>query len=85
MESTEKARPRVDVDVEDLVLLRIRELARKKGRSVSVLAELAGISRGHMSRLMNRKGSPTLRTLKKLAAELDVEVADLLTDRQANK
>lgn len=66
------------MDVEDLVILRIRELAEGKRLSMNRLADFAGFDRGHLSRIMNRKSSPTLRTLKKIAAALEVEVAELL-------
>jgi len=67
------------MDVEVLVIVRIRELAAKKGYSMNLLADFSGFSRGHLSRIMNRKASPTLRTLKKIAAALDIEVAALLS------
>jgi len=65
------------MDVEDLVVVRIRHLADKKGLSMNFLADFSGISRGYLSRIMNRKASPTVRTLKKIAEGLEVEVVEL--------
>ncbi|GEM_PF-4190145 len=46
---------------------------------MNLLADLAGFDGGQLSRIMNRKSSPTLQTLRTIAAALKVDVAALLT------
>ncbi len=58
--------------------LKIRALARAKHLSANRLADFSGIAHGAMSNVLNGKKSPTLRTLAKIAAALDVKVKDFL-------
>jgi transcriptional regulator with XRE-family HTH domain len=58
---------------------RLRAAMRKKHWSANQLADFAGVSRGYVSEVLAGKKSPTLRTLAKLAAGLDVSVRDLVT------
>lgn len=60
------------------IATRIRDLARKRKKSLNVVAELAGISRAHLGRLLKCEQSPTVETLAKVAAALDIEVTDLV-------
>jgi DNA-binding phage protein len=46
--------------------------------AVSVLADLAGVARGHMFAVLGCRASPTLEWMSKVAAALEVDVADLL-------
>lgn len=57
---------------------RLRQLAKEKKLSVNRFADFAGVGRGYLSRLLRAEQSPTLDTLEKLAAVLDVEVRDLV-------
>ena len=56
----------------------VRRLMREKKLSLNHLADFSGVGRGRMSDLLAGKGSPTLRTLGRVAAALDVQVVDLL-------
>jgi len=57
---------------------RIRELVRRRKWSQNQLADFAGLSRAQLSRVLNGKQSPTLGTMLKIAAALDVSARDLL-------
>ena len=58
--------------------VRIREYAKRKKWSQNQVADFAGLSRSQLSRLVAGKQSPTLATLLKIAAALDVGVRELL-------
>lgn len=67
------------MDSHAVVRKRVRELAKKKGWSMNLLADFAGMSRSNLSRIMNGKQSPTVRTLKRIAETLEVPLKDLLS------
>jgi transcriptional regulator with XRE-family HTH domain len=56
----------------------IRQNRQRAGRTQRHLAEGAGMAVAHLSRLENDLGTPTLRTVHRLAAALGVTVAALL-------
>ena len=60
---------------------RLKAAMRRKRWSANQLADFAGVSRGFVSEVLQGKKSPTLRTLAKLAAALDVQVRSLLPER----
>jgi transcriptional regulator with XRE-family HTH domain len=60
------------------IAARIRELARRRRWSQNQLADFAGISRAQLSRILTCQQSPTVMTLGKIAAALDVGLRDLL-------
>jgi transcriptional regulator with XRE-family HTH domain len=62
---------------------RIRDLAAKRGITVSHLPDRAGVGAGHFWRVMNGSASPSLQWLERIAAALDVEVADLVAPVEA--
>ncbi len=62
---------------------RLREFARKKGRPLYVVAELAGFSRPAFWAILNQQSSPTLSSVQRLAAALDVQPLELLQGEQA--
>ncbi len=55
--------------------LRIKEICKEKGITITSLAEALGVTQESMSRTIN--GNPTITTLDKIATALGVEVADL--------
>jgi transcriptional regulator with XRE-family HTH domain len=67
-------------DLHRQVVVRIRALARKRRWSANQLADFAGLGRGFVSEVLAGKKSPTLRTLAKLAAALDVPVRELMPE-----
>lgn len=58
----------------------IRTLRKSKGIKQSVLAEKAGVSIGFISDIESGKKSPSLNTLKMVAAALGVPMSELLDD-----
>jgi transcriptional regulator with XRE-family HTH domain len=56
----------------------IRAHADRQKISLNKLADFAGISRRQLARVLNCEQSPTVATLEKIAAALDVGVRDLL-------
>lgn len=62
---------------------RLREVARKKGRPLYVIAELAGFSRPAFWAILNQQSSPTLSSVQRLAAALDVRPLELLQGEPA--
>jgi transcriptional regulator with XRE-family HTH domain len=57
---------------------RVRALASARGWSLNQLADFAGLGRGFVSEVLRARKAPTLDTVEKLAAALDVEAAELL-------
>ena len=55
--------------------LRVKELCRSKGLTVTKLGEKLGVKQETMSRAIN--GNPTLQTLQKIADALGVTIAEL--------
>lgn len=58
-------------------MLRIKEIAKIKGCTLSDLATKLGIGRSAFHQQIN--GNPTLETLEKIAGALNVEVWELFT------
>lgn len=56
----------------------IRRNRQRAGRTQRQLAGEAGVAVAHLSRLENDRGTPTLRTMHRLAAALGVTVGTLL-------
>ncbi|EGR0791318.1 TPA: helix-turn-helix transcriptional regulator [Vibrio vulnificus] len=64
-----------DVGVASIVVgKKIKEIRKKKALTIQELAEISGVSEGHISRLENGLKSPTISTLEKLANALDVPI-----------
>ena len=57
-------------------MLRIKEVAKSKGISITDLADRLGVKQVTLSRTIN--GNPTIETLRKLAAVLDCDVRELI-------
>jgi len=57
---------------------RITATMKRKKLSVNHLADYAGIGRGYLSELLRGKKAPTVKTLAKIAAALDVDLRDLI-------
>jgi transcriptional regulator with XRE-family HTH domain len=58
-------------------MIRIKEVIKEKGLTVAKVAELMGVQQTSLSRIING-GNTTLEMLEKIAAALDVPVAELL-------
>ncbi|MFG6341395.1 MAG: helix-turn-helix transcriptional regulator [Alistipes sp.] len=59
--------------------LRIKELCKEKGLTLQQVAEYMGVNRVSLSNSIN--GNPTIGTLEKVAAALNVEIVDLFAKR----
>lgn len=57
---------------------RVRRRRIEAGLNLPALAAKAAMSKGHLSNIENGKVSPTAKTLGRLAAALDCEIADLM-------
>jgi len=60
------------------VAAKVREIARRRRMSLNRLADFASMSRSHLGRLLDCEQSPTLATLTRIAAALDVPTRELL-------
>src|ERR687898_467968 len=56
---------------------RIRQLRKERGLSQAKLAVMADMDPATLNRLERGTGNPNLKTLERVAAALEVEVADL--------
>jgi transcriptional regulator with XRE-family HTH domain len=56
---------------------RIRDLADERGLAISILADLSGVSRAQLNRVLAGTSSPTVEFLVKVAAALQVDVSAL--------
>ena len=55
--------------------LKVKEICRDKGLTITLLAEKLNIKQESLSRAIN--GNPTLETLERIASALNVPVAEL--------
>lgn len=62
--------------------LRVKEVCKEKGVTITQLAEILGIKQESLSRAIN--GNPTLDTLQKIATALNVPVSALFDEVQPN-
>jgi Predicted transcriptional regulators len=58
----------------------LKELRKERGLSMTELAARSGLSRAMISFIENELRNPTLDTLLRIAAVLNVELADVLRD-----
>ena len=56
----------------------IAEARREKNLSQEVLSGLAGIGRTHLSAIERGERKPTLETLYRIAAALDIKMSDII-------
>ena len=71
--------PRDDTGpLERTLARRLRELAEAKQKPLYIVAELAGFSRPAFWAILNEQSSPTLKTVQRLAAALEVDPLELL-------
>ena len=67
------------MNIKEQIGLRIKELRRSKHMSQETLSEIMGISSKYLSSIERGKENPTLDTLVKLSAALDVEMSGIFT------
>lgn len=64
--------------------LRIKEISKSQGVSITKLAELVGITQPNMSNIANGKTSPSLDLLERIAVALGVSVPELFAPQPTN-
>ena len=64
--------------------LRIKEVSKSQGISITKLAEWVGITQPNMSNIANGKTSPSLDLLERIAAALGVPVPELFAPQPTN-
>lgn len=66
--------------------LKIKEIVKESNdiRSISALAEKAGLTQANLSNIVNGKASPSLDTLVKIATALNVPVSALFDEVRPN-
>lgn len=62
--------------------MRIKEVCKEKGITVSQLAEKMGIKQESLSRAIN--GNPTLETLERIANALEVDITELFVSSSSS-
>ena len=64
--------------------LRVKEVSKAQGVSITKLAELVGITQPNMSNIANGKTSPSLDLLERIAGALGVSVPELFAPHPTN-
>jgi len=64
--------------------LRVKEVSKAQGVSITKLAELVGITQPNMSNIANGKTSPSLDLLERIASALGVSVPELFAPQPMN-
>jgi transcriptional regulator with XRE-family HTH domain len=66
------------------MILRVKEVSKAQGVSITKLAELVGITQPNMSNIANGKTSPSLDLLERIATALGVSVPELFAPQPTN-
>lgn len=66
------------------MILRVKEVSKAQGVSITKLAELVGITQPNMSNIANGKTSPSLDLLERIATALSVSVPELFAPQPTN-
>jgi transcriptional regulator with XRE-family HTH domain len=65
---------------ETLVTKKMKDFRLAKGLSLERLAELAGLTKGYLSRIENSEKAPPLSTLSRISMALDVDITRFFKD-----
>ena len=68
-----------------VVAKRIKEYRLSRGLSIEKLADMAGLTKGYISRIENSPKPPPLFTLSKISSALGVDVTYLLSEESATE
>jgi len=68
--------------IEQQIARRMREIRKSKGLTLERLGEMAGISRGMLSRLENNQCSPPIATLSKIAQALEIPIGVFFEEQE---
>lgn len=58
-------------------MLRIKEILKERNMEVNKLADLIKLSPQNLSKLINERTKPSIETFEKIAAALEVPIAEL--------
>ena len=61
--------------------LRLKEILSQRGITLKDFATTSGISQSNLSNYLNGNISPTLDTLRRIAANLDIDVVELFREK----
>lgn len=61
--------------------LRLKEILAQRGITLKEFAQSSGISQSNLSNYLNGNISPTLETLKRIAANLNIELVELFREK----
>ncbi len=61
---------------------RLKEILAERGITLKNFAASSGLSQSNLSNYINGNISPTLDTLKRIAANLDIDVVELFREKQ---
>lgn len=61
--------------------IRVKELCRQRGMQLKDLAQKMGVAPESLSRAIN--GNPQLSTITSIAANLDIDIAKLFTEKES--
>ena len=61
--------------------LRLKDILNQRGITLKDFATMSGISQSNLSNYLNGNISPTLDTLKKIAANLEIDVVELFKEK----
>jgi transcriptional regulator with XRE-family HTH domain len=67
----------LEATLASVIGLRVKQTRRRKGLPIRTLADKTGISKGMLSKIENAQVSPSLSTLARLAASLEVPLTSL--------
>ena len=70
--------PRVNDPIHRMLAANVRRLAESRGWTLVQLADFAGVGRGRLYAILDGHGSPTIRTVKRIADALGVPIDGLL-------
>jgi transcriptional regulator with XRE-family HTH domain len=65
---------------ERLIVEKIKEIRLSRNLSLEKLADLAGLTKGYLSRIENSTNSPPVSTLAKISKALNVDITEFFSD-----
>ena len=68
---------------ERLIVKKIKEFRLSRNLSLEKLADLAGLTKGYLSRIENSTNSPPVSTLAKISKALNVDITEFLSDNSS--
>jgi transcriptional regulator with XRE-family HTH domain len=63
----------------------LRAVRKQRGLTLAILAEQTGLTKSYLSKIERRQSTPSIAVALKVARALDVDVAQLFSDRTADE